>query len=461
MVSATNYVVTASDDVSKPDDGALSLREAVALANAHNGRDTITFATDLKSVYVTEGELEIKPKGALVINGDHNNDGLSDIVLVGSGNAFFEVKENAALSLTGLDLASTNVYGANGENGAAGTSGKQGVFEGNGGAGGNGMDAGAYGKIGDAAGAILNDGSIKGTAAFTDNSAESYDMVARGFSTIVGGHGGLAGKGGKGEEGYYEVYDKYANSAIAGTDGVDGVVGLNGAASDPLPQGSFRDDLLNRDGSNGSITSADILVYAHGVDVKANESDGDRKVSFNIIRVGSSYGDVTVGWKVVGDGNDRLNGGTGNDTLDGGKGNDVLNGAQGNDILRGGGGKDSLTGGAGADDLYGNAGADKFVFTSFGGSTVKAAGRDTIYDFSHRQGDNIVLSAIDADTTKGGNQAFLFIGTDRFSGHAGELRHVKQASDTYVYGDVNGDGKADFSIHLDDPLRLVASDFIL
>jgi hypothetical protein len=37
-----------------------------------------------------------------------------------------------------------------------------------------------------------------------------------------------------------------------------------------------------------------------------------------------------------------------------------------------------------------------------------------------------------------------------FSGANGELRFEKQASDTYVYGDTNGDKAADFVIHFDD-----------
>jgi len=57
---------------------------------------------------------------------------------------------------------------------------------------------------------------------------------------------------------------------------------------------------------------------------------------------------------------------------------------------------------------------------------------------------------------------FLFPrGTSAFSGKAGELRFEKKASDTYIYGDVNGDGTADFAIHLDDAVALTQSYFIL
>ncbi|WP_436041195.1 M10 family metallopeptidase C-terminal domain-containing protein, partial [Rhizobium sp. LjRoot98] len=94
-------------------------------------------------------------------------------------------------------------------------------------------------------------------------------------------------------------------------------------------------------------------------------------------------------------------------------------------------------------------------------STVAVSGRDTIFDFSGTGGDRIDLSAIDANTAASGNQAFTYVGTAAFTGKAGELRYVKAASDTYVYGDVNGDGKADFAIHLDDAVSLAKGYFVL
>uniref|UniRef100_UPI003CEC6FBA M10 family metallopeptidase C-terminal domain-containing protein n=1 Tax=Pararhizobium sp. DWP1-1-3 TaxID=2804652 RepID=UPI003CEC6FBA len=94
-------------------------------------------------------------------------------------------------------------------------------------------------------------------------------------------------------------------------------------------------------------------------------------------------------------------------------------------------------------------------------STVSISGRDTILDFSGTGGDRIDLSAIDASTTASGNQAFTYLGSADFTGKAGELRTVKGASDTYVYGDVNGDGKADFAVHLDDAIALQKGYFVL
>ena len=160
-------------------------------------------------------------------------------------------------------------------------------------------------------------------------------------------------------------------------------------------------------------------------------------------------------------GSDTYTGTRFSDRIAGNAGNDALLGANGNDRIKGDAGNDRLTGGAGADDLWGGAGADSFIFKTIAESTVKTSGRDTIFDFSAAQKDKIHLSSIDANTLKGGNQAFEFIGTQAFSGQAGELRYEKKASDTYIYGDVNGDRVADFAIHLDDPVDLLRSYFVL
>jgi serralysin len=147
--------------------------------------------------------------------------------------------------------------------------------------------------------------------------------------------------------------------------------------------------------------------------------------------------------------------------LIGSSGSDTYTGTRFSDRIKGGAGSDKLTGGAGADDLWGGEGTDTFIFKSVGESTVKSSGRDTIFDFSVQQKDKIHLSSIDANSLKGGNQAFEFIGTRAFSGEAGELQYRKAASDTYVSGDVNGDKIADFTIHFDDAIDFSQSYFVL
>jgi len=151
------------------------------------------------------------------------------------------------------------------------------------------------------------------------------------------------------------------------------------------------------------------------------------------------------------DGTDRFIGTIHDDTAKGGAGADIFKGGAGDDVITGGGGMDKLLGGADA---------DAFVF-EVGDAARKAKKADTIYDFAGKDGDVIDLSTIDANSQLVENQAFDFIGKHGFTRHAGELRYVKEKSDTWIQGDTNGDGRADFVIHLDDAMKLRAEHFNL
>jgi hypothetical protein len=71
------------------------------------------------------------------------------------------------------------------------------------------------------------------------------------------------------------------------------------------------------------------------------------------------------------------------------------------------------------------------------------------------------LESVDAVSKSPADNDFDFIGTAAFTHHAGELRCVKESSDTWIYGDTNGDGKAELAIRLDDAMTLKASYFEL
>jgi Ca2+-binding RTX toxin-like protein len=163
-----------------------------------------------------------------------------------------------------------------------------------------------------------------------------------------------------------------------------------------------------------------------------------------------------------------LDGGFGDDRLTGGNGHDVLNGGfNGNDTIIGGGGNDMITGGAGIDLMTGGAGLDTFLVAAAFHTGTTAGMMDIIADFNHAQGDQIDLDGIDANTLAGGDDAFVFIGGAAFSNVAGQLRfekfdNVGTANDfTWVSGDTNGNGSADFVIRANGLIDFVEVDFVL
>ncbi len=227
----------------------------------------------------------------------------------------------------------------------------------------------------------------------------------------------------------------------------------------------------------GDLVAGDFVFANPGALYADGTSAGD-------VMFGSRYGDDIAGaggddillggrgsdWLYGGSGKDDLVGGRGGDRLYGGSGSDLLEGEDGadrlfgdagRDFLYGDAGNDVLRGGAGTDDMTGGTGADRFVFDDgeFGGRSVSSA--DYITDFSRSEGDLIDLGKVDAKVGKGGDQAFDFIGASAFSGTAGELRSWQSGGDTFVAGDVDGDGVKDFLIYLEGSISLQASDFVL
>lgn len=187
---------------------------------------------------------------------------------------------------------------------------------------------------------------------------------------------------------------------------------------------------------------------ADGVPVIAGSAGRDRieaTVFEDLVRAGR--GDDAV---LGGDGADTLEGSAGRDELSGGAGADTLVGGADDDRLLGGAGDDRLAGGAGRDVLTGGPGKDVFVFDK-----TALAAVDRITDF--RRGDVIDLSAIDADATARGNQAFDFIGAKAFSGEAGELRYAGGL----LLGDIDGDREAELTIEIARAAALLDAGLVL
>lgn len=148
---------------------------------------------------------------------------------------------------------------------------------------------------------------------------------------------------------------------------------------------------------------------------------------------------------------DVLIGSNASETFNGGAGNDILTGNEGQDVLNGGTGADTLSGGAGSDVLIGGANSDTFVFEN-ASSSAPEGGIDLVSDFSQLEGDIIDLS---------GMSGLNFIGTDGFSGTAGELRFEFSSDQTFVLADRDGDGLADFEVHLTGNIALTTGDFLV
>jgi len=144
-------------------------------------------------------------------------------------------------------------------------------------------------------------------------------------------------------------------------------------------------------------------------------------------------------------------------TLSGG---DAINGT-GNaldNLLTGNGSDNVLVGGAGKDTLVGGIGADVFALLSAADSAADTL-RDIISDFSSADGDTVDLSALDANTATGGDDAFSFIGGAAFSAvdATGQVRF----GSGILYGSTDADADAEFSIRLTGVTTLVVSDLVL
>jgi VCBS repeat-containing protein len=163
-----------------------------------------------------------------------------------------------------------------------------------------------------------------------------------------------------------------------------------------------------------------------------------------------------------------LTGTAGADTLTGSSQQEIISGLGGNDNLKGEGNNDILIGGGGADTLSGGSGADIFIYTSIDDSSFveqsdSTANRDTIKDFTQGT-DKIDLSAIDANTTISGNQAFtgLSPGGNTTSYTTGVLYWwTNQYNETILIANVDSDSTIELYIRITGSISLTTSDFNL
>lgn len=166
--------------------------------------------------------------------------------------------------------------------------------------------------------------------------------------------------------------------------------------------------------------------------------------------------DLTRGTAIKADGTvDSL---TGIEAAVGTAGDDNLAGDRGANALLGGDGADTLNGRNGQDSLFGGDGQDRSVFAA--ARDTPPATPDVVFDLVRGE-DRIDLLRIDARPSERGDQAFVFLSTDPFSGREGELRYDLEAFQLRVSFDVDGDAVADGAILLFGVTALDAADFLL
>ncbi len=313
---------------------------------------------------------------------------------------------------------------------------------------------GGDGTVSDATGSIALTSTVT-TPQVADLTYEySHDdtlIGGLGNDTLDGGLGGDTMEGGAGND----VYTVDSVSDVVREVFGEGLDTVNSSVSITLGVGVENLNLMAGAGAGTGNALANHIVG----NTVANTLYG---LDGNDVLYGGLGNDGLFG----GNHNDSLLGEDGKDVLYGGAGNDRLDGGRHNDSLRAETGNDFLTGSAGRDILYGGKGIDDFIYRSLADSGKTAAARDVIRDFSAHNSEDINLALIDANTRAAGNQRFKFIGTQAFDGDgaasAGALSYSHiGAKRLLVQGDVNGDGRADFSIEVDGVTSLQAADFIL
>ncbi|WP_374943607.1 Calx-beta domain-containing protein [Sphingomonas sp.] len=243
-----------------------------------------------------------------------------------------------------------------------------------------------------------------------------------------------------GNDGRDQLAGFEGNDRLRGFGGNDVLFG--GAGSDVLEGGTGNDRMEGGGGNDSYFVDAtgDTVVELAG------EGTDTVKTTLTSYTLGDNVEILQFQTSVDSTGT----GNTLNNTLFGGAGDDTLSGLAGDDRLVGGAGNDVLIGGVGRDTLEGGAGADRFVFAT--GDFATLAKADTIKDFDVNSGD--VIDLANAGVTD-------FIGFGAFTGTAGEVRAQVIGAFTFVYGDVDGDGVADFAIQLTGTQALQADDFVL
>ncbi|MDO6963178.1 Ig-like domain-containing protein [Rhizobium alvei] len=214
-----------------------------------------------------------------------------------------------------------------------------------------------------------------------------------------------------------------------------------------------------------AIKNGKLVVTYTGDDLDNNDSV-NVKINYSITD-GMASDTTTVNLLFAGN-ETKIEGKQTAETLFGTSARNIINGNGGSDIIYGGGGNDTINGGYGLDQIYGGKGKDvmsgsfdpdTYIFNALNELSTDISKTDVLADFS--KVDYIDLKNLDANEKVAGDQAFKFIGTDDFGKKAGELRFERLDGYYGVFGDNDGNGKADFAIRLNCNFVITEGDFIL
>lgn len=256
-----------------------------------------------------------------------------------------------------------------------------------------------------------------------------------------------------GERDNDRLYGGPGNDQLSGGDGRDL---LDGGTGDDTMEGGNGNDFYIVDSAGDVVQNEANFSVGGGIDtVRVFIDNYVQPTNIELVRLGNITD--TQNWTV-----------TGNDapgTLVGNAGNNTLIGRGGNDQLNGNDGNDTITGNTGIDTMVGGAGDDVFIYTAYADSRAGSANRDIINGFDRGATQDLIdLRLLDANTTTFGvDDAFTFIGTQGFTGAAGQLRlqNLGGPNAILVEADHNGDRVADLQIIVNVQTVMFASDFLL
>ena len=270
----------------------------------------------------------------------------------------------------------------------------------------------------------VNAQSLTASEDFAFNGAAETDG---GRYLVYGGFGVDTLAGGAGNDiFYFEAGRLGAGDRIVGGAGNDAVVISGAAAQIAIGPGMLA--AIESLSFNGRFASDPSARPSYEATLHDGNLAGGATLIVNASSLGADQSLSFSGWS-VGDGNLRIFGGAGGDILSGGANDDVI------------------AGGGGGDALAGGNGRDVFVYRTLADSSGVSC--DVISGF-HFGNDRIDLALVDADILADGDQAFAWIGSEAFSGVAGQLRVTWDAGMNLwaVQGDVNGDGGVDFQLYV-------------